>query len=1195
MLPHRKIAPTVSLLAVTLALLVASALAWACGPAAPPAQDGAPPASAEAEPTATPTPDATPRLELVAEAVFRLVEQAEQEEKRGPSGASGGPRLPGKVYAHITALTENVDDLKQLLRDNDASDISVINDAVISTVEAQIPPALLLDITRHPAFLEAFTDGIYPNMEQSLNENLTMYAAGLLTAAQASEYIMGEPFMEYPENIVIKVELTSPEVNDRVRDFLTANRAFPHTKKPGEVWFYAGVPVSVVGELSSYPGVSYIDQYPQSWPGIEPAPKDSSAAPASMSSQTQPVSRQGAWVHGALAWHPRNTGQDVRVGIIDSGFKGFVAQMGTELPATVHYRCLNPMTGASNTGTGIPNSRTCEIMSDHGTVVAEAAYDVAPGAILYISNDHIDEATTWMTDNDVEIINHSRNSGWDGPGDGTSKRANSSLKVVADAVSDGALWVNAAGNYAQDSWFKRNLVTNKLPQGNFVQFQGTDDCNNVHLKAGMEYDFQTRWAGTWSGANDDLSVQIWRNEYFPQGRVTKLVLKARSNDVQLRTSGAKTDPYDTLSFKPRVTDPQYCLRVQVPDNVVPGWVQVQNTSGVALMYNGDGQSIGQPGDSREAGMLTVGAAGWNTPSSIRSYSSVGPTRDGRTKPDVVGADGAYASVHGRSANGTSQAAPHIAGLAALAAKWFKRAGVSYTPASLASYIKANAMRPSGQSANSWGSGFVKLPCPSKFVSLSGTAINSSWTSTDCVSARRTTANSSYTNNKVDFYTFTLAKATIVNIDLVSHRNTYLYLINGLNTGGTASRSSDDNGGDGTNSRITGRLPAGTYTVAATTYLSGKIGDYRLRIADTPYRRRASLAPVPSSVAFRANGQWRPFTVSANVPVKVIANPVGSTKRVEITRSATSSNFCPPEWDDGFGRNSGESIYLAGCVAGTGKVQLRDALDERLLLTYTFTIRTVTTSRTSTVAPAVQLRCLPISSIRGSRLSTGTSVYLSWSNPTGGKTVNGRQIDIRKWVLGSNGQGQWNLERYITVGSTATSAYHIGTDRNAYYAYRIRSQCAGSSNSGWSGWQLVAPQSAASRGAGGTSPEPEPTPGASAPPEDDARYDAPEAPVQPTPEAATGPSEPSGLTAAYANGAVILSWTPGSNPNYVKQVVKRRERGVRPAVWTDFELDASDNTYTDATAVSGKTYIYRVKGLRDNGRGGDSNRATVTIP
>ena len=70
-----------------------------------------------------------------------------------------------------------------------------------------------------------------------------------------------------------------------------------------------------------------------------------------------------------------------------------------------------------------------------------------------------------------------------------------------------------------------------------------------------------------------------------------------------------------------------------------------------------------PADAR--GAMTVGAY---VPDgdTIAWYSSRGPTEDGRIKPDLVGPSGVSTSALGpRSAHGTSFAAPHIAGLAAL--------------------------------------------------------------------------------------------------------------------------------------------------------------------------------------------------------------------------------------------------------------------------------------------------------------------------------------------------------------------------------------------------------------------------------------------------------------------------------------------------------------------------------------------------
>jgi hypothetical protein len=131
---------------------------------------------------------------------------------------------------------------------------------------------------------------------------------------------------------------------------------------------------------------------------------------------------------------------------------------------------------------------------------------------------------------------------------------------------------------------------------------------------------------------------------------------------------------------------------------------VQSFNSVPLQYASAG-SIGNPAESPNPGLLTVGAASWQTPTVIESFSSVGPTPDGRVKPDIVGADQA-STVTYPIFGGTSQAAPHIAGLAALV----KSAFPAYTPQQVASYLKSNAIpRGTGRPNNTWGWGFARLP------------------------------------------------------------------------------------------------------------------------------------------------------------------------------------------------------------------------------------------------------------------------------------------------------------------------------------------------------------------------------------------------------------------------------------------------------------------------------------------------------
>ena len=115
-------------------------------------------------------------------------------------------------------------------------------------------------------------------------------------------------------------------------------------------------------------------------------------------------------------------------------------------------------------------------------------------------------------------------------------------------------------------------------------------------------------------------------------------------------------------------------------------------------------------------MLAVGAAHWGSPQAIASYSSRGPTIDGRTKPDITGTSCASSTVYRPGTrdgtecwfSGTSQAAPHVAGLAALVRQRFP----DYTPEQVTAYLKKHAddheRGPLGAD-NTWGHGLATLP------------------------------------------------------------------------------------------------------------------------------------------------------------------------------------------------------------------------------------------------------------------------------------------------------------------------------------------------------------------------------------------------------------------------------------------------------------------------------------------------------
>ena len=130
----------------------------------------------------------------------------------------------------------------------------------------------------------------------------------------------------------------------------------------------------------------------------------------------------------------------------------------------------------------------------------------------------------------------------------------------------------------------------------------------------------------------------------------------------------------------------------------------------------------------------------------------------------------------------------------------------------------------------------------KAYNISGTSTATEETfSTIAVSipeiAFNTTIDNSWTNDKMSthrsgkyarYYQFTLDESTEVTIDLISSKDTYMYLLAGASEEGSLIQANDD-GGTGLNSKITRTLPAGTYTIEATTYSAAQSGAFTLRV------------------------------------------------------------------------------------------------------------------------------------------------------------------------------------------------------------------------------------------------------------------------------------------------------------------------------------------------------------------------------
>ena len=594
----------------------------------------------------------------------------------------------------------------------------------------------------------------HPNLGSHLSGLAEAYEEGSASQSESA----GQAAMSQGGSVAVTIHLIANVSG--VAQFLEDNGGDP--RNVGEDYIEAYVPVSLLGAVSEQPGVIRVREIVP--PQLE----------------FGPITSQGVSAHLASPWHTAGfNGQGVKVGIIDS-FEGIRDLMGTELPASVVGRCY------TSVGRYSSNLSACDSDSSHGTGVAEAVVDIAPEVSLYIANPtspaDLQSSADWMVSQGVSVINRSASYPfYDGPGDGTSPYRLSELTTINRAVSGQAIWVNSAGNYATETWFRDSpvihTVSSSTSSNDFVAFDGVNDISNGVLGLAGEVRVILRWDDRWRVASSDLDLLLW--DTVAQTYV------ARSEDYQTGQTGQI--PLEIIDHE-LVEERLYLIVVIHRSGRVPDWVQVVARGDVIIEhYTGNG-SINNPSESANTGMLAVGASHYWDTNTIADYSSRGPTPDGRVKPDVVGTACAETATYelepprfygGNNCwfSGTSQAAPHVAGLAALV----KQVNPSFTPEQVADYLKNNSVdRGSSGQDNTWGYGFAQLPAapgPEPGTDACGESI----TADGSVSGTWAAGCQSQEEGRgyARYYGFSLAEQSEVTIELESAAaDTYLYLRSG---------------------------------------------------------------------------------------------------------------------------------------------------------------------------------------------------------------------------------------------------------------------------------------------------------------------------------------------------------------------------------------------------------------------------------
>jgi PKD repeat protein len=358
------------------------------------------------------------------------------------------------------------------------------------------------------------------------------------------------------------------------------------------------------------------------------------------------VTSQGASLVGASAFHSAGIrGSGVKVAVIDLGFSGLAtSQAQGDLPYSVVTRDF--------TGTGI------ETGISHGTAVAEIVYDIAPAAQLYlvkIGNEvDLDNAVTYCISEGIHIINHSL--GWYNTNfyDGTGTIAD----IARRATSAGILWVQAAGNSGQ----KHYGAT--FTDGNSDGWHDTDVTFTA--TAGQQIAFYLTW-DAWPATGDDYDLYL----FGPTGTLVASSTATQGGTEQ-PTERITTTAGSSGTYRVRIQKASGATRRLSLFSIVHDLIPAVSASSM-------------PAPANAAEVLSVGAINWTNYASgpIAAYSSRGPTGDGRQKPDLAAPDNVTTGMgYYNPFPGTSAAAPHVAGIAAL----LKAEAPSLNRSSLASRI-----------------------------------------------------------------------------------------------------------------------------------------------------------------------------------------------------------------------------------------------------------------------------------------------------------------------------------------------------------------------------------------------------------------------------------------------------------------------------------------------------------------------------
>ena len=443
-------------------------------------------------------------------------------------------------------------------------------------------------------------------------------------------------------NSTVTVEIHGQSL-DEIAELVVAAGGEVRGSVPG-FFIEAQVPTATLSEFADDPSVQRITQLTEL--------SDEFAAAQVPIEATSAIEATVLDVIGARPWHEAgHQGQGQRIGIIDLFGED-------ELQRAIALGRLPSPTGVFCQRAGTPCALTQRNVGPHGVGVSEIIHAAAPEAELFLASaltlGDINAAVDWFTAQGVTIINRSQTSEFDGPGDGTGPMAS----LVDKAVDNGMVWVSAAGNAGGSG----------LAQGqNWVGEFNDPDGDGVHNWASGSELMGFRCGFLLGMRWDDWDPGVVPTDYdlLIFDELTDRVPEARSDGRQLTLAHRPLERAQPRCSGP--TDRDYLAIVRREDIQPDGPDEIQILGNFTNMDEWvNAHAATGPGvDSANPGSVAVAATLSPTDDGLASYSSHGPTFDGRPGIDIAGPACLPVVDFGGCFIGTSASAPLITGLLAM--------------------------------------------------------------------------------------------------------------------------------------------------------------------------------------------------------------------------------------------------------------------------------------------------------------------------------------------------------------------------------------------------------------------------------------------------------------------------------------------------------------------------------------------------